>query len=162
MRMSPLPRTLAEPGNAGPCRTWVCAVLILLAFLFLAGCTDTSKPTGEEPQPPAVLVDYQRTGGIAGFSDHVVVFSDGQVVYSTRTSTGAYILSPGDVEILRGLIRDANFPALADNYPAPAPGADYFTYSIMVGNRVVTTETTGIPDELLPLITNLDEMIKGR
>ncbi|MCU0632243.1 MAG: hypothetical protein MUC66_04615 [Methanolinea sp.] len=143
-------------------RAGLSVILILLAFLIVAGCSEDTTPAGEKPQPPGVLVEYTRTGGIAGFADHLVVFSDGQVVYSTREGSGAFLLSPGDLDLLRGLIRDADIPNLKDEYPALVPGADYFTYILVIGNRTITTETTGVPASLTPVISTLDGMLSGR
>lgn len=162
MKKSSLPSIPPAPWGLSLGGTGIYTVLILFLLLFFAGCTEDNTPSTEVPPPPGVLVDYQRTGGIAGVSDHIVVFSDGQVVYSTRQGSGAYILSPGDLDILRGLIRDADIPSLKDEYPAPQPGADYFAYTLVVGNRMITTETTGIPEPLSPVIITLDGLISNR
>jgi len=159
MRRSSLPDIPPAHGRTSPGGTGISAIFILLLFLLLAGCSEDTPPAFEGPQPPGVLVDYSKAGGIAGVLDHLVVFSDGQVVYSTREGSGAFILPPGDLDLLRGLIRDADIPGLKDEYPAPLPGADYFIYTIIIGNRTITTETTGIPAPLVPVITTLDGMI---
>jgi len=162
MKKSSLPSIPPAPWRLTLGRTGIYTVLILLLLLFFAGSTDDNTPSYELPQPTELLLEYQRTGGIAGVSDHRVVVSDGQGVYSTRQGSGAYILSPGDLDILRGLIRDADIPSLKDEYPAPQPGADYFTYTLVVGNRTITTETTGIPEPLSPVIITLDGLISTR
>lgn len=137
-------------------------VCVLFAFPLIAGCTENPVPSQNKPTPPGVVVEYSRTGGIAGFSDYMVVFSDGWVVYnSTHYGTGGFTLEGRDMEILRGLVRDADIPNLKDSYPAPVPGADYFAYTITVGNRTITTETTGIPAPLMPVITTLDEILSS-
>lgn len=136
------------------------ALCVLLAFLLLAGCAEEAAPPGGKPEPPGVLIEYSRTGGIAGVMDYAVVFSDGWVVYnSTHHGTGGFNLGAGDMELLRGLIRDADIPGLKDSYPAPVPGADYYAYRIIIGNRTISTETTGIPAPLVPVITTMDELI---
>ncbi|OPX68294.1 MAG: hypothetical protein A4E37_00972 [Methanoregulaceae archaeon PtaB.Bin056] len=136
------------------------ALCVLLAFLLLAGCTEEAVPPGEKPEAPGVLIEYSRTGGIAGVMDYAVVFSDGWVVYnSIHHGTGGFYLGARDMELLRGLIRDADIPGLLDSYPAPVPGADYYAYRIIVGNRTISTETTGIPAPLVPVITTMDELI---
>ena len=133
---------------------------ILCALLLFAGCTEDAGPPGEKPEPPGVLIEYSRSGGIAGVMDYAVVFSDGWVVYnSTYHGTGGFTLGAADMDLLRGLIRDADIPGLEDNYPAPVPGADYYAYRIIVGNRTISTETTGIPPPLVPVITTMDELI---
>lgn len=151
----------AADGKKILCINGLSALIILIFLLVLAGCSEDTTPVVEEPQPPGILIDYTRTGGIEGVMDHIVIFSDGQVVYSTREGSGAYVLSQGDMDILSGLIRDADIPSLNSGYPAPVQGADYFTYTLVIGNRTITTETTGIPAPLLPLITAMDGLISN-
>ncbi|MCQ8894375.1 MAG: hypothetical protein NQU46_07075 [Methanolinea sp.] len=137
----------------------VLLVLATLACVLVAGCTQ--KPVSEGPiaEPPALLVDYSRSGGIAGFFDRVVIYSNGHVVYQTREGSGMFILDEVTLERLRSLIRDADVPNLNTSYPAPSPGADYFSYTLVFGNRTITTETTGVPPPLMPVIVTIDEIL---
>ncbi|MDI6718046.1 MAG: hypothetical protein QMD46_00325 [Methanomicrobiales archaeon] len=126
------------------------AVLILLA----AGCT--------EGTPSPVLVEYSRTGGIAGFDDHLVVHENGTAVLSRRTVEGAFFLDPTIMDVLRDDLEAADFPSLDERYPAPSPGADYITYRITYRNRTVTAETTAVPERLEPAIRTLDRIIQSQ
>ncbi len=66
----------------------------LAALVFLAGCvTDTQEP-GDSPSPPILVVEYTRTGGIAAFNDRLVVFENGQAVYSRGNKTGVFTVPP--------------------------------------------------------------------
>jgi hypothetical protein len=109
-------------------------------------------------------VEYRRSGGIAGFDDHLVVFENGQAIYSRREtpgkpSAGIFYLSSDEITELRRLLEEADIPSLAPEYPAPVPGADYFSYSIMSKGKTVTTETTGVPPALAPVIGQLDYLL---
>ncbi|MDD1707972.1 MAG: hypothetical protein LUQ33_02210, partial [Methanoregulaceae archaeon] len=65
---------------------------VLGALVFLAGCfTDTPEP-GNSHTAPAVVVQYIRTGGIAAFDDRLVIFDNGQAVYSRGNKTGEFTL----------------------------------------------------------------------
>lgn len=137
------------------------AIALLFCLLILAGCTEETPPTNTTSPPPTVLVDYIRTGGIAGMDDHMVVFSNGQTVFTTRQRTGEFALRPEDLSSVETLIRQADFPRLNASYPAPAQGADYFYYTLTVGEKTVHTETTGIPSNLAPLISRLEEILSA-
>ncbi|MBP1928450.1 hypothetical protein J2741_000997 [Methanolinea mesophila] len=137
-------------------------LVVLCASVVFAGCVnEPGEPTTPE-NPPSILVDYVRTGGIAGVSDHLVVFENGQAIYSTWTGSGEFELSSGDVDRLRDVFAIAGFESLNGTYPAPTPGADYFTYRITYENQTVITQTTGVPDQLMPVISYLDQIITAQ
>jgi hypothetical protein len=137
------------------------ALLLVLTFALavFSGCTDDSGPAGPVTEAPALLVDYSRTGGIAGFSDRLVIYSDGEAVYQTRQGSGAFKLGAEEMERLHGLLRDAEAAGLNGTYPAQSPGADYFSYLLVFGNQTIMTETTGVPEDLVPFLTFLDEIL---
>ena len=136
----------------------------ILILILGSGCTSPPPADGDNPPPPDILVEYKRTGGIAGFDDHLVVFENGQAIYTRKeipgsTSAGIFYLSEKEMAELQKLLEEADFPDLAPHYPAPAPGADYFTYSITYKGKTVTTETTGVPPALAPVIGQLDYLL---
>jgi hypothetical protein len=132
---------------------------ILLASLLVAGCSSRPPEGGEKPPAPDILVEYTRTGGIAGFDDHLVVFDNGQAIFSRKQSSGIFTLSNQELGELRNLLDTAGFPSLEPEYPAPEPGADYFQYTITYGGKTVTTETGGVPPNLAPVIGELDYLL---
>ena len=120
-----------------------------------------ARGTPGTPDQEDVLVSYSRTGGFAGFSDHIVVYRDGSATV-TRKETVASVTIPD--ETLRQFcffLEQAHFPLLKDEYPAPQEGADYFTYSVTYGGKTVVTEDTGIPAELAPIFEILNGIIEG-
>jgi hypothetical protein len=123
---------------------------------------------GEKPEVPDILVEYKRTGGIAGFQDQMVVFEKGQVVYSRKdnysrkVNAGTFTVPAETLHRIRALLENADFPALAPHYPAASPGADYFFYSLTYREKTVTTETGGIPPRLEPVIMQLDALLAGQ
>jgi hypothetical protein len=135
--------------------------VILVCIILAAGCSTPPAPAGEKPPPQNILVEYNRSGGIAGFDDRMVVFEKGDVVYSRRPpdKPGAFNLSPDELAELGEILERADFPSLAPDYPAATPGADYFSYEITYKGRTVTTETGGVPPELVPVIMRLDSLL---
>jgi hypothetical protein len=133
-------------------------VVLLVIALMCAGCTSEPSVPQKPSNPPAVMVDYTRTGGIAGFDDHVVVFENGDVIYSTRDRTGGFSLDADKLHNLEQAFTNAHFTELNSTYPAPVAGADYFYYRIIYRGYTVTTETTGIPDTLIDIINRMDSL----
>lgn len=154
---SATPRIRDKKGTgAGPV---VLLVLLVVPIAFIAGCTGDQGPRPPVVGAPSLLVDYSRTGGIGGFSDRMVIYSDGQAVFQTRQKSGNFVLDPEMMERLERLLRDVEAAGLNGTYPAPSPGADYFTYTLIIGNRTIVTETTGVPEALAPLIEFLEQVI---
>lgn len=148
--------------RAGLCSRFLVAagvVLIMVASIFAAGCTSPTFVPETPYQAPEIVVQYSRTGGIAAYDDRLVIFDNGQAVYSRRQVAGEFTLTPDELRDLTALLNAADFPALAPSYEAPAPGADYFQYTITYEGIAVATETEGIPDVLVPVISRLDELI---
>ena len=138
----------------------VIAVLaVLTALLFLAGCASDIPIPSNNHTAQKVLVDYTRSGGIAAFNDRVVIFENGQAVYSRNGKTGEFSVPADQLSELQKLLLNADFPSLAPSYPAPSPGADYFQYTITYGDKTVTTQTGGVPDSLLAIIGRLDALL---
>jgi hypothetical protein len=131
----------------------------ILALLLAAGCSSRPPGDGEKPPAPDILVEYHRTGGIAGFDDHLVIFTNGQAIYSRRVTSGIFNLSVEEMGELKGLLDAADFPGLAPDYPAPTPGADYFSYTLIYQEKTVMTETGGVPPALAPVIGQLDYLL---
>ena len=147
-------------------RSVILALLLgcILILILGSGCTSPPPADGDNPPAPEILVEYQRTGGIAGFDDHLVVFENGQAIYTRRETPGSspagiFYLSDKEMAELQRVLEEADFPGLAPGYPAPVPGADYFTYSITYKGKTVTTETTGVPPALAPVIGQLDYLL---
>jgi hypothetical protein len=134
-------------------------LVILCAFVIFAGCMNEPQEPSTPEAPPSILVDYVRTGGIAGVSDHLVIFENGQGIYSTWNGSGEFELTPPQVDQLRDVFSISGFESLNGTYPAPTPGADYFTYRITYENQTVITQTTGVPDQLMPVIAYLDQIV---
>jgi hypothetical protein len=136
--------------------------LFVVVLVWMAGCTDQPvKNTTPEPGP-AILVDYSRTGGIGGFDDHLVIFENGAAVYSGQRGRGAFIVSPNTMDNLKDSFYSIGFTRMNASYPAPSPGADYFTYTITYHNYTVMAEDTGVPLALQPAINNLNDIISGK
>lgn len=133
-------------------------ILILSCSLLITGCL--GSPYGPPDGSGKILVGYHRTGGIAGFDDHLTIHENGTALLSRRGTTGTYILANDELVALNTLFEDAQFLDLRSSYPAPTPGADYFSYEITYRGHTVTTEDTGVPPVLSAILGRLNDLLQ--
>jgi len=107
----------------------------------------------------SVLVEFTRTGGFAGFNDALVVYQDGTAVVTRKEFTREITLTADELSTIRQLLQDAAFGSLQPEYPPAAPGADYFTYTVMYEGKTVTAVDTGVPESLQPLLEALGTLV---
>ncbi len=141
-------------------RTWAalftgCLVLCVL----VSGCLGGRESPQPAEEPPVILVDYQRTGGFAGFDDRVVIFDNGVALVSTKTSITEITLSQEDLGRIRELFAAARFGELEAQYTSARESADLLQYSITYKGKIVQTEDTVIPPQVLPVIEEMDRLI---
>lgn len=143
-------------------RTWTCICAILLvAALVLTGCLGVKAPLVSRPAAPTLFVDYQRTGGIAGVNDRLVIFDNGVALVSSRTSSREILLNQSDLEQISAVFDAAQFPMLEGNYTSRRGGADFMQYSISYQGRTVNTEDTATPPSLEPVIREMDRILSN-
>jgi hypothetical protein len=88
-----------------------------------------------------------------------VVYENGTAVVTRTSGQSSCTLDRDARGNLDAIFRQAGFTSLADTYPAPVPGADYFSYEISYRGKTIRTETTGVPDALSPVIVVLDDLV---
>jgi hypothetical protein len=134
---------------------------LLLVAVSLCGCVSEPETNGHSSPPPGILLDYHRTGGIAGFDDHLVVFENGDAIISTRKGSGTFALNPDSLKEIKDLMDKAQFTTLNASYSTSSSGADYFRYEVTYQGHTVTTEDTGVPDRLVPVIREMNEIVNA-
>ncbi len=141
-------------------RTWtgVCAVLVVAAIV-LTGCLGMKTPPVPDHAAPILFVDYQRTGGVAGVDDRLVIFDNGVTLVKSRTATREILLNQSDLEQLSAVFDAGQFAKLEGNYTSPRGGADLLQYSISYQGRTIITEDSALPPSLEPVIRELDRII---
>ncbi len=75
-------------------------------------------PRYHVPSAPAVLVDYYRTGGFAGFNDRLVVFDNGVAVISGKNVNYEIDLNQSDIDRITQVFNTSQFSMLEGNYSA--------------------------------------------
>ena len=141
-------------------RTWagIWVVLVVTAVV-LSGCLGTKTLPVPDPAEPTLFVDYQRTGGIAGMNDRLVIFDNGVALVSSRTTSREIQLNQSDLEQISTVFTAARFTTLEGNYTSLRGGADFMQYSISYQRKTVNTEDTAIPPALEPVIAELNRVL---
>jgi hypothetical protein len=109
-------------------------------------------------QAPA-LVEYQRSGGITGREDRLVVQGDGSAHLYRRGAVSEFTVGGDTLERLRALLQTIRFDTLRAEYLPPRPGADLFEYVVIYKDRRIRTVDTAVPAELQPLIQLLSGLL---
>lgn len=123
-------------------------------ILWFAG--DTSDDVEERMS----LVGFSRTGGFAGFHDHLVIYPDGSASLTRKEYATGYTLAPEDLLELQDLLTGSGFSSLDPEYRAVNSGADLFTYEITYDGRTVLAEETAVPEHLIPVIDVLSRLVQ--
>jgi hypothetical protein len=130
----------------------------MVAAVLLSGCLGERTPPASSADPPVILVDYQRTGGIAGMNDRVVIFDNGVAMISTRKTMTEFSLNQTELEQIDSLFKANKFMELEGNYTSAREGADFLQYSISYRGKTVKTEDTAIPDQVEPIIDEMNRI----
>ncbi len=133
--------------------------LCLVAAVLLGGCLGERTSPLPTTDAPEVFVDYQRTGGIAGVNDRVVIFDNGVALVSTRKETTEIALNQSELEQVSSLFNTSGFVDLEGSYTSARGGADLMQYSISYSGKVVSTEDTAIPVRIQPVIDELNRIV---
>jgi hypothetical protein len=115
------------------------------------------------PAGARTLVTYTRTGGFAGFSDHLTVSSAGAVRVTRRTGDRHYKLSARRLRALRRAVEDARFATLEPRYGSPGTVADGFRMTVRhAGHTVVVYSGARLPGRLSRLLDRLATLVENR
>jgi hypothetical protein len=113
------------------------------------------------------MLEYRRSGGIAGWNDHLVIYTDGQATLERKGGQSeTFVLDPETLDTLRKLMADSRFFEMKPSYLPQRTIPDAFRYVVTYqdGNRRHTVETSdgAVPPELAPIISQLNRIIDQR
>ena len=142
-------------------RSWMAVFVlgIVVTTVLSAGCLGEKAPATTGTAAPGVVLNYHRTGGIAGVDDRLVIFDNGYAVLSTKTSSHDFQVSKSELVRILRLFESADFKSLEGNYTSRHTGADLLQYRITYFEKTIITEDSVIPDSLQPIITELNTII---
>jgi len=118
--------------------------LVLGVALAITACA--AKPPPAPSASPAAVIEYRRTGGLAGIDDRITVSPEGLLEVRNRQGrrTSAQ-LSPGDLKELESLL--SGWQKLAAGVPHEPVTPDAFEYSITHdGVTISTVEFSHAPE----------------
>ena len=141
-------------------RAILCACIIVAAVL-LSGCIGQKTQTEVQPEPPAVLVTYERNGGIAGLDDRLVIFDNGAGVLMSRSGSTEISLTRLDMARINALFSEAQFSMLQTSYSASHTNAGLVTYSVSYHGKTVTVQDSAIPPSFQPVLNELDRFVNS-
>ncbi len=129
---------------------------LLLAFLvllctWLAGCV--------RPAAGGALVDYRRSGGFAGFDDHMVIAPDGKASLTRRGKTVTFDVPSQSIADLQSTFAEAGFTDLRRQFPPARQGADQIEYIITYRGHTVRAIDGAVPESLQAVIQALNQLI---
>jgi hypothetical protein len=133
--------------------------LCMITAVLLSGCLGFKTPQISSQVPPNVFVDYQRTGGIAGVNDRLVIFDNGVTVISSRKVNTEITLNQTELERIGNLFSDNKFQTLEGNYTSRRGGADFMQYTLSFRGKTVHTDDTAIPPALRPILDEMDRIL---
>lgn len=143
-------------------KNWVFVSLtIVVVAIIAAGCLGMKTPVAASAPLPALVLDYHRTGGIAGIDDRLIIFDNGAAVISTRSVSREFEVNRSELERLDRIFTQAGYNSLQEKYTSPSGGADFIRYSITYQNKTVLTEDTVTPYPLQPVIRELNGIISS-
>jgi hypothetical protein len=108
-----------------------------------------------------ILVDYKRTGGIAGFNDHLTVYENGVTVVTTKNTENSYTLSSDEIKDIIDLFESSGFNSVnqQDLPMFKVSGNDFFMYSIEFRGHTLESIEYAFPDSLSPVIERLNNLV---
>lgn len=106
-----------------------------------------------------MVVDYHRSGGIAGLDDRLVIFDNGVAVISEKSASTEIYLNATDMALISALFNQSDYPQLQSNYSAPRGSSDVITYTISYHGKTVTTAETATPPLLKVVIDELNRIL---
>jgi hypothetical protein len=135
-------------------------VIFLLAAAMVCGCLGVRTPPVSISTPPALFVEYHRSGGTAGLDDHLVIFDNGVVVISAKSVNTELMLNQTDLDRITAIFNEAQFTMLDPSYSARRGEPDFIKYTISYHSKTVNTEMSAVPPRLQPVIDELDRIME--
>ena len=139
-------------------RTGLTAILgcsiALAALLLLAGC-------GIRPND-RILLEYRRSGGIAGVDDRLIIYADGRAILTRKDIQHEIKLTSSQMSALKRELDEADFRSLETTLKLnSASGYDLFQYELTYQGRTVRTWDGAVPQQLQPIIESLNSIVQA-
>jgi hypothetical protein len=123
--------------------------------------TGTTPISQDGTYNKGILVDYKRTGGFAGFDDHLTVYENGAAVVTTKNGGNRYTLTSKELNDLTALFESSGFNSVSqqDLPMVKVSGNDFFYYSIDFRGHQLEANEYAFPESLEPVIEGLNNLV---
>ncbi|MBI4318451.1 MAG: hypothetical protein HY675_08175 [Chloroflexi bacterium] len=108
------------------------------------------------------MIEFRRSGGIAGLNDRMIIDSSGKVTISRKSGGDTFVLDRKDLEEILRQAEDAGFAKLETEYLPANRCCDLIEYDIVYKGREVRTMDTAVPLPLQPLLESLNKLVDRR
>ncbi len=157
--------TMSKPARWRTTR-WRLETAPLALTVALAGCCQSNYGS-QLPPAPSSSVTYNRTGGLAGFNDTLVIDDQGKATAgrgrgSQRGTTTMVPLLPGESEKLQTLLGEAHFDGLDCTYTTPSSYPDDYRYLIRYEGHTVKVDGQATTPRRLQALIGLLDAIQSR
>ena len=129
---------------------WI--VLFFLAAL-LMGCSTNEKSDQ--------LINYQRSGGLTGLSDQLVIDKNGNATLERKGNKSEFTVDAKTFEQIKSIFEQSDFATMQAEYLPAQQGADLIDYQITYNAHTVHAVDTAIPDSLQPVLNALNQIIEN-
>jgi hypothetical protein len=123
--------------------------------------TGTTPISQDGTYNKGILVDYKRTGGFAGFDDHLTVYENGAAVVTTKNGGYRSTLSSKEQNDLIALFESSEFNSVnqQDLRMVKVSGNDFFYYSIDFRGHKLEANEYAFPESVNPVIERLNTLV---
>ena len=128
-------------------------VILFAMFQALAGCGVRSKED--------VMLEYQRTGGIAGLDDRLVIQADGKAILTRKDEHSEFELTSRQISTLKQQLEESEFRSLKGIYKPETQGRDLFEYELTYRGHTVRASDGAIPEALRPVLDSLNAIVQA-
>jgi hypothetical protein len=135
-------------------KVWIpLAIVTAILTGSLVGCGRASSS--------GTLIEYRRSGGFAGWDDHLVIKENGEAILTRGLERREITLDSDTVNRLRSRFQDAEFSELRRRYLPSREGADLFEYVITYKGHTVRTMDGAVPSSLQPVLEALNQIVQS-
>jgi hypothetical protein len=112
--------------------------------------------------PSKGLIEYHRTGGVAGLDDRLVIDESYKATLTRKTKSYDFVLTRDLGDRLVQQLVQADFARLKVEYIPANTCCDLIEYAITYKGHTVRTMDTAVPAQLQPVLDSLNEIIQSR
>jgi hypothetical protein len=136
-------------------KDWIpLTIVVLMLTGWLVGCARASSPE--------TLIAYRRSGGFAGWDDHLVIKENGEAILTRQSERHEFTLDGDTTSRLQTLFQEADFSQLRRRYLPAQEGADLFEYVVTYRGHTVRTMDGAVPPSLQPILEALNRIVQSQ